>query len=372
MVMDFNRLLFEKNKNRIEKNSVFSEVKYIKLKNGNIIDLMIIMTPNKSKYLGFGIGYEERTNARLTFEYQKKNIFRSYSTLSALIQFGLKERRGIIVLDTPSVFSGGIDSSLKIWEENEIYRSYKFNRYGVSESFVKKISPYSYILASLSWYRTKLLELDIAESGIDRINTPFNTTSLNLSYVIDSRDDPFLPAKGEFFSTDIKFAFPLFEKDYSFFRFRWGYQKNIRFLKRGIFSFSLRNGFASGNLSITERFFGGGINTFRGISNDNLGPLDSVTGEPGGGNAMLLINLESTFPFYLIPIENFYYSVFLDIGNIYKGVNEFALKNIERALGIGIRIKTAIGLLKFDVAYNFRKRENVNPIVFHIGIGNVL
>ncbi len=368
---DFNRILLQNFQNKIEKNSIFSELKFSKLKKQKTIDMLVIAIPNRSKYLGFGIGYEERTGVRFTLEYQKKNIFKSYSTFSALVQLGLKERRGTIVYDTPFFLKGDIDSTLKLWEENEIYRSYKFNRYGISESLIKRLSDYSYLLTTLSWYRTKLLELEISESGIDRLNIPFDTTSLNLSYVIDDRDDPFLPKKGEFFSTDIKFAFPLFEKDYSFFRFRWGYQKNIKLLKRGIFSFSVRNGFASGNLSITERFFGGGINTFRGISNDKLGPLDKKTGEPSGGNAMLLINLESTFPLYLIPIENFYYSVFLDVGNIYKGVNEFAIKNIERALGIGLRIKTAIGLLKFDVAYNFRKRENVSPIVFHIGIGNV-
>lgn len=368
---DFNRIRLQNFQSRIEKNSVFSELKISKLKKKNTIDLLIVATANRSKYLGFGIGYEERTGIRFTFEYQKKNIFRSYSTFSALIQLGLNERRGTIIYDTPSIFKGGIDSTLKLWEENEIYRSYKFNRYGISESLIKRLSRYSYILSSLSWYRTKLLELDVAEAGIDRLNIPFDTSSLNFSYVIDNRDDPFLPKRGEFFSTDIKFAFPLFEKDYSFFRFRWGYQKNTKIFKRGIFSFSIRNGFASGNLSIAERFFGGGINTFRGISNDKLGPLDKVTGEPSGGNAMILMNFESTFPVYLIPIENLYYSVFLDIGNIYKGVNEFAIKNIERALGLGLRIKTAIGLLKFDVAYNFRKRENVSPLVFHIGIGNV-
>lgn len=367
---DFNRVKIENFRREIDRSSIFSDINTMKVKKGNIIDVLVLTDANRSKYLGFGIGYEERTGVRFTFEYQKKNIFRSYSTFSALIQVGLNERRGEISYETPFIFGNRINSSLKIWEENEIYRSYKFNRYGISESLVKKLTPFSYILTSLSWYRTKLLELNVAETVFDRLDVPFDTTALTFSYVIDKRDNPFFPTKGDFFATDLKFAFPVFEKDYSFLRFRWGYQKNFRLLKNGIFSFSIRNGFATNNVPITERFFGGGSNTFRGTRNDKLGSLDEETGEPFGGNSLLLLNFEATFPLYLIPIEDLYYSIFADFGNIYRFASEYSIGNLQKAIGFGLRIKSPIGLLRFDIAYNIDRRESVSPVAFHIGIGN--
>lgn len=368
---NFNRMKIESFKNEIDRSSIFSEIKIRKILNDKTFNVLLATEQNTSKYLGFGIGYEERTGIRFTFEYQKKNFLRTYSTFSALVQVGLKERRGEISYETPYVFGTDISSSLKIWEENELYRSYKFNRYGISESLVKKLTNDSYILSSLSWYRTKLLDLSVSGGGIDIVDVPYDITALNLSFVKDKRDDPFLPTKGSFFSTDIKFAMPLLQSDFSFLRFRWGYQKNTRFLKNGIFSFSVRNGFATNDVPITERFFGGGSSTFRGTRNDKLGSLDSDTGEPYGGNALLLFNLEATFPLYLVPVKDLYYAVFADFGNIYRYADEISIGNIQKAIGLGLRLKSSIGVLSFDIAYNIERRESVSPIAFHIGIGNV-
>ncbi len=367
----FNKLMIESFKNEISRTSIFTEVKILKIENNGIVSVLLAVEQNKSKYLGFGIGYQERTGIRFTFEYQKRNFFKSYSTFSALVQIGLKEKRGEISYETPYLFGTSISSSLKIWEENELYRSYKFNRYGISESLVQRLTNNSYVLSSISWYRTKLLELNVdTSSGIDIVGTPYDITAINFSYVKDKRDNPFLPTKGSFFSTDVKIAMPLFNSDFSFVRFRWGYQRSTKFLKNGVFTFSIRNGFATNNVPITERFFGGGSSTFRGTGNDKLGSLDKKSGEPYGGNSLILFNFEVTFPLYIIPMDDLYYSLFADFGNIYRYSNEFSMENLQKAIGFGIRIKSSIGLISFDVAYNIERREGVSPVAFHIGIGN--
>lgn len=368
---DFNRLKIEIFKNEIDRSSIFSEIKIQKIVSNNTFNILISTEQNRSKYLGFGIGYEERAGIRFTFEYQKRNFLKSYSIFSTLLQLGLKERRGEISYETPYVFGTKVSSTLKIWEENGLYRSYKFNRYGISESLVKRLTSDSYILSSLSWYRTELRELNVSSGGIDFVDVPYDITALNFSYVRDKRDNPFLPTKGSFFSTDIKIAMPVINSDFSFIRFRWGFQKNTRLLKSGIFSFSIRNGFATNDVPITERFFGGGSSTFRGTRNDKLGSLDSDTSEPYGGNSLFLLNLEATFPLYIVPIENLYYTIFADFGNIYRYADEFSLGNLQKAIGVGLRIKSSIGLLSFDIAYNIERRESVSPVAFHIGIGNV-
>jgi len=368
---DFNRIEIENYKNEIDRSSIFSEIKVRKIKNNDSINVLIIAEQNKSKYLGFGIGYEERTGLRFTFEYQRRNIFRTYSTFSALAQLGLNERRGEISYETPYVFGTRVNSALKFWEENEFYRSYKFNRYGISESLVRRLTADSYVLSSLSWYRTKLSELNVSGSGIDKVDVPYDISAFNFSYVKDRRDNPFLPTKGSFFSTDMKFAMPILKSDFSFLRFRWGYQKNTKFFKNGIFTFSIRNGFATNNVPITERFFGGGSSTFRGTRNDKLGSLDEETGEPYGGNALLLLNVEVTFPLYIVPVQDLYYAIFADFGNIYRYADEFSMGNLQKAIGLGLRLKSSIGVLSFDIAYNIERRESVSPIALHIGIGNV-
>ncbi len=74
---------------------------------------------------------------------------------------------------------------------------------------ILKHQVFYHILCSLRWYRTKLLELNVSGDGIDFVDVPYDITALNFSYVKDKRDNPFLPTKGTFFSTDVKIALPV-------------------------------------------------------------------------------------------------------------------------------------------------------------------
>ena len=135
--------------------------------------------------------------------------------------------------------------------------------------------------------------------------------------------------------------------------------------------FSARNGFAAGDLHISERFFAGGSHSFRGTPNDRLGPINTDYDEPRGGNAMVIFNLEATFPLNIFPVDNLYYSVFLDVGNIYWDTKDFNIEKVEKALGFGLKYKTPMGPLKIEFAWNFRGANADKFFNFSIGIGNV-
>jgi outer membrane protein insertion porin family len=380
----FNRSDVERFRMEVENSALFNEIKIDKiLRSTGRVDLLVKVIPDRSRYYGFRIGWEERRlgedfftelvqGLRGTLEYQERNIFNSYSSLSAIFQISVNRKRRLVVsYDTPYFLLQKIDSSFRIWQEDEAYQYFKYNRFGVEESLVRRITPNSYLFGSLNWYRTQLTELDITPTDIDPLNVPFDTISLNLSYVIEERDDPFNPSTGDYFSSDLKVGLPIFDRHHSFFKFFLRYQKNFRFLNNGVVAFTLRNGFASGEVAITERFFAGDIRTFRGHSNYRLGPYDEATeGQaPTGGNAMLLINLEATFPLLIIPIEDLYYSVFADVGNVFAKTSDFSLSHLEKAIGLSIKYKTPLGPFRIAVAWNMR-RGDASSFEFHWGIGN--
>jgi outer membrane protein insertion porin family len=368
----FNQLEIDAFVQDIENSAIFNEFRLTKIEqSAGIMDVLIKVSADYSRYYGFGIGYEGRRSYRGTLEYQGRNVFRSYSSLSAMIQGGPREWRGVLSYDTPYFFKTHINSSLKVWADRETYPSYEFQRIGIGESLIKKLTRDSYLLGSLSWYRTELRELEITPNNIDQPDDPFETTALNLSYVRERRDDPFNPTQGTFFSSDFKFGFPLFEKDYSFVKFQWSFQQNFKLLKSGVLSCSVRNGLASNILSITERFFAGGVNSFRGSWRDRLGPLDPETDKPTGGNALILLNFETTFPIAVFPSSDFYYSVFADIGNVFGTVKTMRLNQMRSSVGIGLKYKTQMGPLRFDLAWDLGEQFTWKNFKFHIGIGNV-
>ena len=364
----FDQLKIDIFKNDIENSAVFNRFKIVKLRREpDMMDILIKANPDRSIFYGFGIGWEEPKRIRGTLEYQQRNVLRSYSTFSAMLQLGTAERRGLLSYDTPYFFKTRMSSSFKLWADNEIYPSYEFYRFGLGETLIKRLTSGSYALASFSWYRTTLRELKITEQGIDQEDKPFDTTALNFSYVLENRDDPFNPSKGSFFSSDLKIGLPVFEKGYSFIKFRWSFQKNFKISKNGTFAASVRNGLAAGDMSITERFFAGGIKTFRGTYRDQLGPMDPVTGNPKGGNALVLFNFETTFPIQLFPISDLYYSIFADIGNVFSTVEAVRLDQMQSAVGFSLKYKTRMGPLRFDVAWDL----GTGQPKFHVGIGNV-
>jgi outer membrane protein insertion porin family len=376
----FSRNKVEAFRSEIENSTIFSEIRLDKIvKDQGSIDVLAKVIPDRSRFYGFGFGWEERRGPRGTLEYQEKNLFNSISSVTATLQLGINlvnkklivnDSRGILAVDTPYLFHNNITSSFKIWEENEAYPSYRFNRWGLGASFVKKFSDKLYMLGSAKWYRTTLTELSIPVFGVDQLNLPFNTTALSLSFVNENRDDSFNPQNGHFLTAEMKLGLPIFEKDYTFLKLFWNYQKHYPFLREGSFSFSVKNGLGFGDMSITERFFAGGSHSFRGARNDRLGPINLGTNEPEGGNILLLFNLEFTLPSLLIPMENLYYTFFADVGNVFAKSSDFNPKKMERALGFGLKYRTPLGPIRLDFAFNLRRLAEQNFLI-HLGIGNV-
>ncbi len=372
----------------IENSAIFSQIKLDKIAKGeDIIDVLVKVIPDRSRFYGFGFGWQERSGPRKsqgilevlrgigeelrgTLEYQEKNLFNSISSINATLQLGLSERRGILSIDTPYFFNNKITSSYKIWNENEVYASYQFNRWGLGASFVKIFSDKLYFVGSLKWYRTKLTELKIPPFGVDQVGKSFDTTALSLSFVEEKRNNPFNPSSGSFLTADMKLGLPLFEKDYTFLKFFWNYQKHYPFLRDCVFSFSIKNGFGFGDMSITERFFAGGSHSFRGTRNDRLGPINLDTNEPEGGNVLFLVNMEITVPSLLLPMEDLYYTFFADVGNVFAKSSDLNFNKMERALGIGLKYRTGLGPIRLDFAFNLRRLAEKNFLI-QIGFGNV-
>jgi outer membrane protein insertion porin family len=385
----FSKEKFDAFRAEVEASAIFSQFNLDRIaKEEDRIDVLVKVIPDRSRFYGFGFGWQERSGTRTatngilealqgiaeelhgTLEYQEKNLFNSISSVNATLQLGLNERRGILSIDTPYFFSNKIPSSFTVWNENEAYPSYQFNRWGLGVSGVKKISEKLYFLGSCKWYRTTLTDLAIPEFGVDRKGIPFDSTAVSLSFVREMRNDPFFPSSGSFLTADLKLGLPLFEKDYTFLKFFWNYQQHLPFLHDCIFSFSLKNGFGFGDMSITERFFAGGSHSFRGTRNDRLGPINLATDEPEGGNVLFLVNLEATVPSLLIPMQDLYFTFFADVGNVFAKSSDLNFNKMERALGFGLKLRTGMGPIRLDFAFNLRRLAEKNFLI-QIGFGNV-
>ncbi len=104
-----------------------------------------------------------------------------------------------------------------------------------------------------------------------------------------------------------------------------------------------------------------------------LGPLDPVTLEPYGGEAVLLINTElswAVFPSW----KAFRVVSFFDLGNVYESLSDFQPFDLLGAIGAGLRYKTPLGPVRVEIAWKLwgfdPQDARGQPLIF-LTIGNI-
>ena len=113
---------------------------------------------------------------------------------------------------------------------------------------------------------------------------------------------------------------------------------------------------------IEERFFSGGSMSVRGWQRSQLGPKNAKN-DPIGGNSLLECSAEMRYPIWKI----FSGAAFLDFGNVWNKAFEHNLSELRYAPGLGLRIDTPIGPIRFDVARPIWDDEK--QLQFHLSVG---
>jgi len=371
-------------KRNLENLGIFSEVKVEEIPlTREAESLIITVREGERNYVGLGVGLETKNEPwksalfdvnlrpRGTAEFMRSNVFGRAAHLSFVSQFSLAEKRAVISWEQPYfLFDFPLETYLNAWIEEEDRQSFGLEREGLSLSWIKSIPADLTLLATLRYARTTLTYLKITPSEIDRQFYPYSTTSAFSSFIREKRNDPFNPEKGYFSSLAFEWAFPLFETESDFLKAVLKHQHFFSIIPAVNFSSTFRLGLGMGRMPIHERFFAGGSNSFRGEEFDELGPRDPSSARPIGGKALFLFNLELTFPI-VSSLADLAGAVFYDAGNVFYNRSDFDLRDLEHALGLGLRYRTPLGPLRLELGWNLSDPgRRGRPLAF-ITIGHV-
>ena len=381
---DYARLgLIRESKRRLENLGIFTEIKIEEARlSPESENLIISVREGERNYVSLGVGLETKNEPRAfavwnnvmrlrgTAELIRNNIFGRAAQLSLVGQFSLREKRGVISWEQPYFFGMPLQTYLNAWLEREERISFSFERKGISLTTVKPLSESSLFLTTLRWARTTLFDLQISESEIDRQYSPFSASSISGSFIWDRRDDPFNPRRGHFFSFACEWAFALFKAESAFLKNFLKYQQYLPVIPGITFSSTFRLGLGRGRMPIHERFFAGGSNSFRGERFDELGPKDPHSLKPVGGKAIFLMNLELTIPL-LSSFRDLFATLFYDTGNVFAKRKQMSLAGFQDAIGVGLRYRTPLGPIRFELGWNLDTPEGEGKVLAFITIGNV-
>ncbi len=372
-------------KRRLERLGIFTQVRIEEIPlNPERENLVINIREGKRNYAGFGLGMETATKPQSSalwesdfrlrglVEFIRSNVFGSAGQVSLIGQVSLREKRAVLSWEQPYFFGLALQTHVNAWAERESRESFAYDRQGVSLTTIRPLSEKAMFLATLMWAETTLVNLQIEPNEVDRQFFPYSATSISGSFIWDRRNDPFNPERGSFFSCAVERAFPLLEEESDYMKTFIKFQQYVPLLSGTTFSLTSRLGLGGGkrDIPIHERFFAGGSNSFRGERFDELGPVDEDSLKPIGGESLLLLNLELTFPLFLSS-KNLKAAVFYDVGNVFEKGDDLSLKSLKNAVGFGIRYRTPLGPVRLELAWNMNVPEAQRDALFFITIGNV-
>jgi len=177
-------------------------------------------------------------------------------------------------------------------------------------------------------------------------------SNLGVNLLYDKRDNTITPTKGYLIGGGTDIAGGPLGGDKDFYRMQLRSSYFGPLIKSSVLEFHIKTGIVdafgdSDAVPIFERFFAGGARTIRGYEEREVGPVDSKTGDPIGGEAVLIGNIE-----YTVPIVDFLkIATFFDIGNVWSRVEDYGTGDLKAGVGFGLRVKTPIGPVNLDYGY---------------------
>jgi len=73
----------------------------------------------------------------------------------------------------------------------------------------------------------------------------------------------------------------------------------------------------------------------------------------------------------LKKLPNLYGAIFYDVGNVYSEIKDFNFLELSQAVGLGLRYRTPLGPVRFDMGWNLNPSEKRWKPLFFLTIGNM-
>lgn len=117
-------------------------------------------------------------------------------------------------------------------------------------------------------------------------------------------------------------------------------------------------------------YFTGGIRSVRGYEDYSLGPRDN-NNDPMGGTFKINggLALYSPLPFLTEQRESLRMSLFWDVGNAYRDIDDFEVDTLRQSVGVGLSWISPVGPLMFSFAQPINDEPDDRTQTFQFSVG---
>ncbi len=355
-------------------------------------DVLARVEEGKTRRVVYGVGYDTEDGARGLVGFSNSNLMGRGYALGTDLRVATRDfqddltGRARITFDQPHVGRLDVPVTYTLFYFDETRPSFDVKRYGGRVEVSKELTARDRL--SLSYdYRIVEPNLDIA---VLREERRVSVSSLIPNLFVDHRDDPVDPTRGHSLLAQLQYAFPLalFGTEEEFLKLFTQSTYILPLGRAGVLAASLRlggiepfrdldPGLPSARVSISERFFSGGVTSHRAFDLDEVGIVDETllrvpnsgggfTFTPVGGNGLALLNLDWRFPI-AGAIGGV---VFADAGNVWVDWRDIDPAEARLGAGVGVRYRSPIGPIQAGIAFKLDRLEFEDPWEIVISVGN--
>lgn len=306
---------------------------------------------------------------RLSFGISRANMFGVGHTAAFQARASETRQRALTSYLAPQ-FEGRERLSLNftgLYDLSNDINTFKSLRWEGAVFLTQRMSRGTSFQYGFAYRQTRLSDIKISEELVPIFAQSARVGLISAGVIQDRRDDPLDSTRGSYNAIEVGVASRYLGSQTDYSRILIRNSTYHRIGREFVLARSLSLGWLANTASdpaakpipIPELFFGGGSASHRGFPENQAGPRDPGTGFVIGGRGLVTHNLELRFPLLGESVSGV---VFHDAGNLYSDAGKFSLRYHQRdetdfnymvhAFGVGIRYRTPVGPVRFDLSYS--------------------
>ena len=350
--------------------------------------------------LSAGVGFSDSQGITLNLSVSQANFIGTGKRVTATIDTSEVTKQYIFEYTNPYHTLDGVSRGFRVFSREvdagaANVSNFVVNTYGASIEYGIPISETDRLSGDIGYENTEIIEGDdvswVIGDFVDKEGNQFDDFKLTGSYTHDTRNKAIFADDGLQVRIGTEASVP--GSDLEFYKLNYRQRQFVGLYGPLVFAYTLDLAYGGGyadtaRLPPYEHYFAGGSRSVRGYQANSLGPRDvrtdgSGTGDPIGGNARILGNLELIFPNpFAKNSNNVRFSVFVDAGQVYNTVEYedvpdnvvpppagIYLDEMRYAAGFSLIWLTPVGAMQFSLSqpFNDKPGDDVQPFQFTLG-----
>ncbi|HOD18540.1 MAG TPA: outer membrane protein assembly factor BamA [Candidatus Cloacimonadota bacterium] len=339
---------------------------YTQINNNGDIDLNLIVQDKSAGTANGGVGYNSADGFVGTLSVSENNLFGNNWSTSLKWEFGGSTQNFEYDFTDPNFLDSNTLLGFNLYNTMKTWSSFYYKIYTKGAS-VRAGQPLPWInhtrlVLGYSLYAKKyrITDMDAIMENEDQNQNLIEldskgtqiTSSVNATLNRDTRNNVFYPTSGSQMILYSEVAGGPMGGDFNYYKqiaqISWFIETWHKVALRTKWRFGYTAPYGkSGEVPPDERFYlgGTGVDGIRGYADRSIGPA-------GGGTREIIFSTELGYP---IGGDQIVGLLFFDAGDSYNTLREFNFLNFKKGVGAGIRIRSPLGLIGFDYAYNVEK-----------------